>query len=158
MRVADVGSGTGLFTLPFARTVGSGGAVYAVDIVPAFLDHIARRAKAEELPQIRTVLCSERSVELPRDCIDVAFICDAYHHFEYPQSTMASLLRALRPGGTLILVEFRRIEGQSSEWILNHVRAGEEVFTREIEAAGFEKVGEESFLKENYLLRFRRKA
>jgi predicted methyltransferase len=70
---------------------------------------------------------------------------------------MISLHRALKPRGTLVVVEFRRVEGQSSEWILNHVRAGQEVFTREIERAGFEKIGEEGFLKENYLVRFRRR-
>lgn len=154
--VADIGAGTGLFTPMFARAVGSAGKVYAVDIVPAFLRLIEKRSSEAGLTQVRTVLCTERSVELPPDSVDVAFICDAYHHFEYPRSTMTSLHRALRPGGELLLVEFKRIPGESSQWVLDHVRAGQEVFTAEIEAAGFRKVEELPILKDNYVVRFRK--
>jgi SAM-dependent methyltransferase len=157
LRVADIGSGTGLFTLLFAKELGRGGSVYAVDIVPEFLRHIEAQAKTADRPNIKTVLCTERSVELPERSVDLAFICDAYHHFEYPHSTMTSLHRALKPGGILVMIEFERIEGQSSEWILNHVRAGQEVFLREVEAAGFEKIEEIDLLKENYMVRFRKR-
>ena len=56
-----------------------------------------------------------------------------------------------------MMVEFKRIPGQTSEWTLNHVRAGQEVFTAEIEKAGFEKIGEYSLLKDNYVIRFRKR-
>jgi len=154
--VADIGAGTGLFTPYFSKAVGPKGKVYAVDIVPAFLDHIRERALAENLHNVQTVLCTERSVELPPDSIDLAFICDVYHHFEYPHSTMASLHRALRSGGEVLLVEFKRVPGVSSDWVLNHVRAGQEVFTAEIEEAGFEKIEEKPILKDNYVVRFRK--
>ncbi len=156
MTVADIGAGTGLFTPYFSRAVGAKGKVVAVDIVPAFLARIEQRAAAEGLANVQTVLCTERSVELPANSIDFAFICDVYHHFEYPQSTMASLRKALRPGGEILLVEFKRIPGTSSDWVLNHVRAGQEVFTAEINAAGFEQVEERDILKDNYVLRFRK--
>lgn len=154
--VADIGAGTGLFTPLFSRAAGPSGLVYSVDIVPAFLERIQERAKAEGLTNVRTVLCTERSVELPPNSIDVAFICDVYHHFEFPRSSMASLHRALRPGGEVLLVEFKRVPGESSDWILNHVRAGQEVFTAEIEAAGFEQIEELDLLKDNYVVRFRK--
>lgn len=157
MVVADIGAGTGLFTPLLAEAVGPRGQVYAVDIVPEFLKHIAARAAAAGHRNVRPVLCTERSVELPSNSIDLAFLCDTYHHFEYPRSTLASLRRALRPGGALVLVEFRRIPGQSSDWVMNHVRAGQDVFTQEIEAAGFVRVKEVDLLKENYLLRFRKR-
>ena len=157
MTVADLGSGSGLFTPLLAQGVGSGGKVYAVDIVKAFLEHIDRRMEAAGVRHVQTVLCTERSVELPPGSIDLAFICDVYHHFEYPQSTLASLHRALRPGGEIFLVEFKRIPGVSSEWMLNHVRAGQEVFEAEIEAAGFRKIAQHDFLKENYIVRFRKR-
>lgn len=155
-RVADIGAGSGLFTLLFAGRVGPRGEVIAVDIVPGFLDQIRQRARAAGFQNVRTVLATERSVELPPRSVDLAFVCDTYHHFEYPRNVLASLHRALRPGGELVLVEFKRVPGESSDWVLNHVRAGEEVFTAEIEAAGFKKVGRADFLRENYLVRFRK--
>lgn len=88
--------------------------------------------------------------------VDLVFICDVYHHFEYPQSSLASIHGALRQHGEIVMVEFRRLSGKSSDWILNHVRAGQEVFTAEIEAAGFKKVQESNSLKDNYILRFRK--
>jgi predicted methyltransferase len=154
--VADIGAGTGLFTPYFSRAVGPKGRVYAVDIVPAFLDRIKQRAASEGLGNVQTVLCTERSVELPPNSIDFAFICDVYHHFEYPHSSLASLHRALRPGGEVLLVEFKRLPGKSSDWILNHVRAGQEVFAAEIEAGGFKQIEEQDLLKDNYVIRFRK--
>ena len=156
MVVADIGAGTGLFTPYFSRAVGPKGKVLAEDIVPAFLERIRKRAVADGLANVQTVLCTERSVELPPNSIDFAFICDVYHHFEYPHSSMASLHRALRPGGEVLLVEFKRIPGTTSDWVLNHVRAGQEVFTAEIKAAGFQQVEEVNLLKDNYVVRFRK--
>ena len=158
MIVADIGAGTGLFTLPFAKAVGDTGKVYAVDIAKNFLAHIRARATQVQAPNIEPVLCTEKSVELPENSIDLAFICDTYHHFEYPAATMTSLHQALKPGGELVVIDFKRIEGESSDWALGHVRAGQEVFEQEILAAGFEKVSEGAdFLTENYLMRFQRK-
>lgn len=156
MSVADIGAGTGLFTPLFAEAVGTRGMVYAVDIAPDFVKHIEQRSLAAGLNNVRAVVCTERSVELPPNSVDVAFICDTYHHFEFPQSTMTSLHRALRRGGEVVLVDFKRIPGVSSEWTMNHVRAGQEVFEREIEAVGFRKVGEEDLLKLNYFVRFQK--
>jgi ubiquinone/menaquinone biosynthesis C-methylase UbiE len=158
MKVADVGAATGLFTLPFANAVGVEGKVYAVEIAKNFLTHIRARAEKAGAVNVEAVLCTERSVGLPESSIDLAFICDTYHHFEYPQASLASLHKALKPGGELVVIDFKRIPGESSEFVMGHVRAGQEVFEAEITAAGFEKVGEvKDVLKENYFARFRRK-
>lgn len=158
-RVADIGAGTGLFLQLFADAVGPDGKVYAVEIAPKFVAHLREKAAQKDLAQVEVVLCTERSTELPPDSIDVAFVCDTYHHFEYPSDTLASLHAALRPGGRLVVVDFERIPGKSREFILNHVRAGREVFRAEIEAAGFEFVeaADVRGLRENYVLRFERK-
>ncbi|MDA1273334.1 MAG: class I SAM-dependent methyltransferase [Verrucomicrobia bacterium] len=156
--VADIGSGTGLFTLLFAEKAGPLGTVYAVDLVSEFLGHIDQRAKEAGLKNVRTHQCTERSIELPDNSIDLAFICDVYHHFEYPQSSLASIHNALRKDGEIVMVEFKRIPGVTSDWTLNHVRAGQEVFTAEIEKAGFEKVADYDLLKDNYMIRFRKKS
>lgn len=154
-RVADVGAGTGLFTRLLAERVGPDGEIWAVDISEGFLEHIERRAKAEGQKQIRTVLASDRSCELPPESVDLVFICDTYHHFEFPQSTLESIRRSLRPGGRLVVIDFHRIPGKSRPWTLDHVRAGQAVFESEIVQAGFAKTGQaEGFLEENYLIEF----
>jgi ubiquinone/menaquinone biosynthesis C-methylase UbiE len=156
--VADVGAGTGLFTRLFASKVGPTGKVYAVDIAQRFLDYIDKTAKEAGLSNIKTIRCSQTSTELPANSVDLVFVCDTYHHFEFPQRTLASIHKALKPSGRLIVIDFHRIPGKSREWTLNHVRAGQEVFTREIVEAGFQLEGEEKELglKENYFLRFKR--
>ncbi|HEY0710436.1 MAG TPA: methyltransferase domain-containing protein [Polyangia bacterium] len=158
MQVADVGAGTGLFSLLFAEAVGPTGRVYAVDIIPKFLAHTAARAKKAGFRNLETRLGSERSVELPANSVDVVFLCDAYHHFEYPRSMNASMWKALRPGGTLVLIDFVRIPGKTPAGTLAHVRAGEDVFTSELLAAGFEKVENVPLLTENYFVLFRKPA
>jgi len=128
-----------------------------VEIAPKFLTHIRARAEKANITNVETILCTARSVELPENSINLAFICDVYHHFEFPQASLASLHKALKPGGEIVLVDFKRIPGESSEFVMGHVRAGQEVFESEIVAAGFEKVGEvKDVLKENYFVRFRR--
>jgi predicted methyltransferase len=156
--MADVGAGTGLFLPLFDAAVGARGRVYAVDIAPNFLAHLRERAKREELSSVTVVEATEHSVELPPASVDLAFVCDTYHHFEYPRSSLASLREAIRPGGMLVVIDFERIPDQTRPWVLEHVRAGKDVVTREIEAAGFqlEEEVEIAGLTENYMLRFRR--
>lgn len=157
-RVADVGAGTGLFTRQFSEVVGKEGWVYAVDISPRFIEHINADAKEHGMNNITGVLCADNSVNLPPESVDVVFICDTYHHFEYPKSTMASIHKALKPGGRLVVIDFERIPGKSREWLLGHVRAGKEVFRAEIIKAGF-KFSEEvtvTGLEENYCLVFKK--
>jgi predicted methyltransferase len=154
MAVADIGAGTGLFTRLFAKQVGPKGKIYAVDIAPRFIEHIEKTCKDADIKNVVGVVCTADSTRLPTKSIDVAFICDTYHHFEFPFRTMASLHEALRPGGRLIVIDFHRIEGKSREWVLQHVRAGQEVVVKEIESSGFKKVTEKKLLKENYFLVF----
>jgi ubiquinone/menaquinone biosynthesis C-methylase UbiE len=155
MTLADIGAGTGLFTRMFAKEVGEEGKVLAVDIAENFLEHIKVTGRSLGLRNIEPILCTPESTKLPASAVDLAYICDTYHHFEFPQKTLASLHQALKPGGRVILIDFKRIKGESSEWTMNHVRAGQEVFEEEIIAAGFRKVHEhKDMLKENYFVEF----
>lgn len=156
-RVADIGAGTGLFTALFAREVGPKGRVYAVDIAPVFLNHIRNRATESGLSNIVTVLATPKSSGLPPNSVDVVFICDTYHHFEFPRNTLASIHQGLRRGGEIVLIDFKRIPGVSTDWVLNHVRAGQEVFAAEIRDSGFEQVAVYPVLKDNYMVRFRKR-
>ncbi len=156
-RVADIGAGTGLFTSMFSTVVGDQGWVYAIDISPRFLQHINKQATKLKMNNITGVLCAENSINLPPNSVDVIFVCDTYHHFEYPKSTLASMHRALKDDGHLIVIDFERIKGKTREWTMRHVRAGKEVFRREIEEAGFAVAKEKKIgLRENYFLKFRK--
>ncbi len=135
--VADVGAGTGLFEPLLAARVGAEGTVYAVDIVPKFIEHIKTKAAENGLTQIEAILGDDRSTRLPESSVDVVFVCDTYHHFEDYEAMLASIHQALRPGGKFVLVEFDRVEGVSPQFTLQHIRASKEEFTAEIEANGF---------------------
>ncbi len=152
--VADVGAGTGLFTRLFARAVGPAGKVYAVDISPAFVKNILRTARAEALANVEGIVNTQTETRLPENSTDIAFVCDTYHHFEQPRPMLASIRRALRPGGVLVIVDFERIDGKSSVWVMEHVRASREEVIREVEAEGFRFAGEQNILRENYFLKF----
>jgi predicted methyltransferase len=156
MTVADIGAGTGLFTRLFARRVGASGKVYAVDISRAFVDNIVRDAEDMGLTNVVGVVNSARNVFLPADSLDVAFIADTYHHFEYPRSMLASIRNALFDGGKMIVIDFSSDPRVSSDWVMKHVRADRETVIREIEDAGFDLIEEKPLLRSNYYLVFRK--
>jgi uncharacterized protein (TIGR01244 family) len=158
LTVVDIGAGTGLYSRLFSQAVGPKGWVFAVDISPRFIEHINKQAVNDKLKNVTTVLCPDDSISLPSDSADVAFVCDTYHHFEYPAEILATIHTALRPGGKLIAIDFNRIPGVSREWTISHVRADKDTFRQEIEAARFQFVGEKKIegFEENYFLEFRK--
>ena len=163
MRIADVGAGTGLFEPIFSTRVGPAGRVFALEISPEFVEHLRQRAFLEALTNVDVVKCPDDATGLPRASVDVVFVCDVYHHFEQPQKNLASIRATLKPGGRLVVVDFDRVEGKSSEFVLKHVRAGRDQFTKEITAAGFalergENPEEAAKLVESWLAVFRRPA
>jgi len=156
MRIADVGAGTGLYTMLFARAVGPTGRVYAVDISASFVQAIAARAAESDIDNVVPVVNDQQGTTLPPDSVDLVFMADTYHHFEYPRAMLASIHQALVPGGALAIIDFRRLPGVSNPWIMGHVRAGREQVIEEVEAAGFRFEDEALKLRGNYFLRFRK--
>lgn len=155
--VGDIGAGTGFFSMMFAELVKPKGKVFAVDIAQNFIDHIEEVAKEKGIKNVEPTLCTPRSVELKENSIDAAFICDVYHHFEYPFDTLASIHKALRKDGLLVIVDFRRIKGVTSSFSYSHVRAGKGTFTDEILDSGFDLIGEIDLLEDQYILKFRKR-
>ncbi len=157
-RVADIGAGTGLYTRLFAGAAGLDGWVYAVEISPRFLEHINQWANEVDADNVTAILGRTDDISLPVDSVDLVFVCDTYHHFEAVVPMLASIRRALAPDGVLVLIDFEKIPGESSPFIMDHVRAGKEVFRAEIEAEGFAFVEEVEIagFEENYFLKFKR--
>ncbi|EIC22487.1 class I SAM-dependent methyltransferase [Thiorhodovibrio frisius] len=153
--VADVGAGSGLFSLLFAQSVGPTGRVYAVDISEPFTRAIAERAAQAGLDQLVTVTNDQHSLGLADDSVDLIFTADTYHHFEFPQAMLEAMRRALRPGGSLVIIDFRTDPRIASAWVQGHVRAGREQVIAEVESAGFQLEQEFDLLKRNFFLRFR---
>ena len=156
MAVADVGAGTGLFTMLFAQAVKPGGRVYAVDISRAFIEYIGERARAEGLDNVTAILTKGTETELPEASVDLVYTCDTYHHFEHPEQTLQSIRRALKPGGRLVVIDFEKIPGQTRQQRMDHTRADKQTAIREIEAAGFRFVEEKKLMTENYFVVFAR--
>ena len=156
MVVADIGAGTGLFTRLFADKAGPAGRVYAVDISRPFIENILRTSREQGVVNVEGVVNSDKDVSLPAESIDIAFLVDTYHHFEYPVSMLASIRKSLRTGGTLIIIDFRRDPHRSSNWVMGHVRAGKDTVIDEVTGAGFQLIDDKPLLRTNYYLEFRK--
>ena len=105
--VADIGAGTGYFSFRIASVVPEG-KVYAVDIQPEMLDAIAFLKQENQINNVETVLGTVDNPHLPDNSIDLAFMVDAYHEFEYPREMMQGIVQALKPGGRVVLLEYRK--------------------------------------------------
>ena len=107
MVVADIGAGTGYLSRRMATAVGSSGKVLAVDVQPEMIQMLKQLAQKAQLSQIVPVQCSETDVGLQPDSEDLAIMVDVYHELAYPFEVLASVIRALKPGGRVVFVEYR---------------------------------------------------
>lgn len=105
-QVADIGAGTGYFSLPIAARLPQG-QVFAIDIQPEMLEVIEYLCKENKIANITPILGGQQQPNLPPDSIDLALMVDAYHEFDYPREMMQGIISALRPGGRVILAEYR---------------------------------------------------
>ena len=104
--VADIGAGTGYFTFKISPEV-SQGLVLAVDIQPEMLDEIRARMTADSVANVMPILGTAENPNLPVDSVDVVLIVASYHQFSHPHEMMQNIVTALKPGGRLVLVEYR---------------------------------------------------
>ena len=107
MTVADVGAGTGYYARRMAPLVGSSGEVLAVDVQPEMIQMLADLAKKAGLANIKPVLGAVDNVKLADSSVDLAIMVDVYHELEFPFEVMQSLVRAIKPGGRVVFVEYR---------------------------------------------------
>jgi ubiquinone/menaquinone biosynthesis C-methylase UbiE len=105
--VADVGAGVGYTSLKLARRVGASGTVYATDVQPEMLRMLVAYARDAGVTNIKPIRCTATDPKLPEGKIDLILMVDVYHECADPEATLQGLRKALKPGGRLVLVEFR---------------------------------------------------
>lgn len=113
--VADLGAGSGVFSLPLARAVGPSGKVYAVEIDQALVDYIAGKAKTQNVANVRPVLGKFVDPSLPAADVDVAFMHDVLHHIEDRAGYLKNAVRYLKPGGRFAFVELDHVKGPHAD-------------------------------------------
>jgi SAM-dependent methyltransferase len=151
--VADLGAGTGYFSVRLARRVPKG-RVFAVDIEPKMLQYLGERAHHEHLSVLQPVQASAVAANLPEP-VDLILIVDTYHHIESRPAYFTRLAGSLRPDGRLAIVDFKldAPDGPPVE-----ARIAPEKVTAELEAVGYRLVASHPFLSRQYFLVFQRKA
>jgi ubiquinone/menaquinone biosynthesis C-methylase UbiE len=152
MRVADLGSGSGVFTIPFAKSVGATGKVFAVDVDNGLLAIVGDKAKAAGLTNIQTVLAEAKDARIP-DPVDLIFICDTMHHLPDQAEYVKQFAKQLKPSGRVAIIDFA--EGK---W-----PSGHESFTIRpaqvdgwMQAAGFSRDSALTFLPTNFFHIYKR--
>ncbi len=116
--VADIGAGTGAFTIPFAKAVAPSGKAIAVDIWPELLDYIAAKARTEGVANLQTVLAARDDPRLPSGQVDVAFFHDVFHNTNDREGYLRVLAAYLKPGGRIAIVEQEFDDPIAKKWDL----------------------------------------
>lgn len=148
--VADIGAGSGWFSVRAARRVGSGGRVYAVDINQSYLDYIRDRSQKEKLPNIRTILGRSDDPRLRPNSVDAVLLMKTYHEVAQPIVLLRHIRAAMRPGARLGIIDRN---GRGDDHGVNR-----DVVIGEVERAGFVLAADYSFVKPDgadYFLIFR---
>lgn len=149
--VADIGAGTGYFSVRLAKAVPNG-TVFAADIEPAMLEHIQKRAKAESLSNIVTVHAGGASANLPKP-VDVVLVVDTYHHLPNRPVYFAELKKSLTPAGRVAIVDFKK---DSPDGPPREFRFEADQIIAEMKQAGYTLAARHDFLPRQHFLVFQR--
>jgi arsenite methyltransferase len=150
--IADLGAGSGYFTFRLARAAGEKGRVYAVDVSPDMILHLNRRIHDLKARNVATILCAPDDPLLADSSVDRFFICDTWHHIAGHAKYLALLKRALKPGGQVIMIDFKKAQtpvGPPLEMRIDRADLVKEMVTN-----GFALAEEHTFLEQQYFLVF----
>ncbi len=152
-RIADVGAGSGYFTLRLAEAVGDGGRVWALDIRQEMLDHIANRLREAQLTNVELKLVPADDPQLPAGGIDTILMVDTIHYVQDRASYARKLAAALAPGGRVVVIDFRYDPTAQREFAPPiEQQVPQESLTGEMAAAGLKVVASYDFLPEQYFI------
>jgi ubiquinone/menaquinone biosynthesis C-methylase UbiE len=149
---ADVGAGSGYFTIRMSRRVGPRGIVYAVDVQPGMLDLLRRRVDAEGMTNVVPVLGAVDDPRLPGAALDLILMVDVYHEFSEPQRMLRRMRDALKPGGRLVLLEYRKEDPRVPIRFEHKMSVAEAKM--EVESEGFNLARVDSALPRQHILVF----
>ena len=152
--VCDLGSGNGYHSLPMAQAVAPDGRVLAVDIQPEMLIMLKERADRQEIQNIDRIIGEGHDPHLPEASCDLVLMVDVYHEFSYPEPMLTAIRRALRPGGRVVLVEYR--EEDASVPIKPEHKMSKEQIIKEMRANGFVPAGSYDRLPWQHMMWFGR--
>lgn len=150
--VADIGAGSGYFTMRLSRLVGPKGRVYASDIQQGMLDLIQRKVAAEGVQNVSLILGVPADPKLPAASVDMALMVDVYHELADPQTVLAHIKRALKPGGRLVLIEYKGEDPSVPIQPLHKMTVAQA--RQELEAEGFKLAAVNSSLRRQHVLQF----
>jgi SAM-dependent methyltransferase len=152
LRVADVGAGSGYFTVRLAARVGASGRVYANDLQPEMLKMLGARLAREDVRNVTMVQGAIDDPKLPHSSIDLVLMVDVYHEFSEPQKMLRAMRAALKLGGRLVLLEYRK-EDPEVPIRFEHKMSVAEAKT-EVEAEGFTLASVDDRLPRQHILIF----
>ena len=150
--VADIGSGSGYFTLRLAAAVGDRGRVYGVDIDPEMIRHLNRRVRDAGVRNVQTVLSDPGDPLLPVGSIDRFVIVDTWHHIENQAEYLALIKKMLKPGGQVVMIDFQKRELPVGPPLA--MKIAREDLVHQMETNGFRLAREHTFLPYQYFLVF----
>jgi ubiquinone/menaquinone biosynthesis C-methylase UbiE len=154
MTVADVGAGSGYFTVRLSKRVGPEGKVYAVEIQPEMMARLRRRIMKDKLTNVDSILGSESDPKLPANSVDLILMVDVYHEFSQPQTMLRRLKQALKNSGRLVMLEYRKEDPHIP--IRSEHKMSVEEARMELEAEGFKLEKVLNDLPRQHILVFRK--
>lgn len=150
--IADVGAGSGYFTFRLAHFVGDKGKVFAVDVSPDMVRHVNRRIRDSKTINVVTILADPDDPLLPDQSVNRFFICDVWHHVDNQTKYLSLMKKMLKPGGEIVMIDFHKKElpfGPPPQ-----MKIAREDLIKQMEANGFKKTKEHTFLPYQYFLVF----
>ena len=152
--VADLGAGTGLFSVPLAKAVAPSGRVYAVEIDKGFFAQIEEKAKQQHLSNVTTVLGEFADPKLPSRDVDLAFMHDVLHHVQDRATYLKNAARFVKPSGRFVVVDYQAPESPHKDQ--PELVVSEDQAIGWMKAAGFGKVERVPLFPDKYFLIFSR--
>lgn len=149
--VADIGAGSGYFTLRLAHHVGAAGRVYAVDVNPDMVRHLNERIRDAALNNVSTILAGPHDPLLPEP-VDRILIVDVWHHVEDQSAYLEKLKAALKPGGRIVMIDFQKRELPVGPPL--DMKIAREALVAQMQQHGFTVAGEHTFLPYQYFIVF----